>query len=96
MIILQGVYRLGMNTDEMMQRDAALYAAIGHRLRVAAVDARLTQARLAERAGVSVPTCGKHMRGSSITVGHLARYAAALGVHVTDLLPDAFDDLAAA
>jgi transcriptional regulator with XRE-family HTH domain len=53
--------------------------AIGHKIRVAMVDAGLTQAQLAEKAGVSLNTVSRQQRGlSPITVDQLARYAQVL------------------
>jgi transcriptional regulator with XRE-family HTH domain len=54
--------------------------ATGHKLRVAMVDAGLTQAQLAEMVGLSLNTVSRQMRGiSAVTVDQLARYAEALG-----------------
>ncbi len=60
----------------------------GHRLRVAMVDARLTQQQLADLTGYGINTVGRHMRGdTAITVPQLMRYAKALGVAPGTLLP---------
>lgn len=54
---------------------------VGHALRVAAVDAGLTQEQLAERVGLSRRTVSLHMRGVTLPdVDQLERYADALGV----------------
>jgi transcriptional regulator with XRE-family HTH domain len=54
---------------------------LGHRLRVAMVDAGLTQAQLAEKVGLSRETVSKHVNGrAAVTVDQLIRYSEALGI----------------
>lgn len=51
----------------------------GHALRVAAVDAGLTQAQLAELVGLGRETVSAHMRGvTEPTLSQMGRYAQAL------------------
>ena len=60
----------------------------GHRLRVAMVEARMTQRELADGTGVALQTVGRHMRGKTpITVQQLFAYARVLGVDPATLLP---------
>jgi len=61
---------------------------VGHRIKVAAVDAEMTQEQLAEILGVSVQTVGRHMRGQNpMTIVQFLEYAQALGVEPCTLLP---------
>ena len=70
-----------------MDEDRVYHLQAAHRLRVALTDARMTQLQLAEATGVSHGTVSRHVNGKPITVGVLARYAKALGVSPSDLLP---------
>lgn len=60
----------------------------GHRLRVATVEAKLTQRQLADLTGFALNTVSRHMRGETpMSVAQLVRYANALGVPMASLLP---------
>lgn len=55
---------------------------------------KLTQTDVADRLGITQSTLSRKIRGyRSIEIGELARIASALGVPITDLIPDV--DLAA-
>jgi transcriptional regulator with XRE-family HTH domain len=54
---------------------------LGHRLRVAMVDAGLTQSQLADMVGLSRETVSKHVNGrAAVKVDQLVRYSEALGI----------------
>jgi transcriptional regulator with XRE-family HTH domain len=56
----------------------------GHKLRVAMVDAGLTQQQLGDRAGISLNTVSRHMRSQTpITVDQLMAYSRVLGASFT-------------
>ena len=68
-------------------RRAALLEAVGHRIRVLRVDARLTQEALAERAGMSPQHLGEIERGrSNPTLVTLDALAEGLGVDLSRLV----------
>jgi transcriptional regulator with XRE-family HTH domain len=65
----------------------AIYFMVGHRLKVALVEARMTQGDLAKRAGVTENTVSRHVNGKPMTLGVLYLYAAAIGTDPAALLP---------
>lgn len=69
-----------MNEDEF-------YDEAGHLLRVEMVRARLNQAKLAERAGMSLNTVNRHMNGKPMPLIAILRYAEALDVPIHRLIP---------
>ena len=64
------------------------YVKIGENIRNVRERQRVTQEKLAEKAGIAEPsTVSRHERGAHITIEALRRYADALGVEVVDFIP---------
>jgi len=64
----------------MLVYGASMNKPLGHVLRVAAVDAGMTQQQLADAVGLNLRTVNRHMTGRSpVTVDQLLRYSEVLG-----------------
>ena len=68
-----------------MSRLTDFKTVVGHRIRVARADARMSQEDLAKAAGVSIASIQRYESGESCPLLQAAAMAEALGVTVNDL-----------
>lgn len=73
--------------EPLRRAQAALYSAVGERIRAARVDARIGQAECARAAGINKSTMFRIERGEhALRIDTLARLALVIGVTVDEFL----------